>query len=217
MAIKIGVIGATGMAGSAITENAIDRGFEVTAIVRHVAKAQDKFGEKINYLEKDAFDLSYEDIQEFDALIDAFAPGDQKLANKHIELAEKLVSLVKGHDKPRLGFILGAASLNIGNGKQLLDRLLEMPDADSWIATPKAQFEEYHMLLNSDGVDWFAVSPSGSFEPGELTEYTVGGNDLLKNKNGKSIVYSRTLAKVLVDEVEDPQHHNERFTVVSEI
>ncbi|GAY72529.1 NAD(P)-dependent oxidoreductase [Lentilactobacillus kosonis] len=217
MTIKIGVIGASGMAGSAITENAVDRGFDVTAVVRNVTKAKDKFGDQIDYLEKDAFDLTYDDIQGFDALIDAFAPGSESLASKHTELATKLIKLVQNHDKPRLGFILGAASLNIGNGKQLLDQLVKMPDSDEWIATPKAQFEEYQILLTSEGVDWFAVSPSGTFEPGELTEYTTGSNDMLKNKNGKSIVYSKTLAKVLVDEIEDPKHHNERFTVVSEI
>jgi len=217
MTIKIGVIGATGMAGSAITEDAVKRGFDVTAIVRNIKKAEDEFGDQIHYFEKDAFTLTYDEIKDFDVVVDAFAPSDKNLADKHIVLATNLMKMVQGDDKPRLGFILGASSLNIGNGKQLLDRLMEMPDADDWIATPKAQFEEYRMLLHSNGVNWFAVSPSSTFEAGELTDYTIGANDLLKNKNGKSIVYSKTLAKVFVDEIETPKHINERFTVVSEI
>lgn len=35
MALKIGVIGATGMAGSAITKAALDQGIEVTAFIRN--------------------------------------------------------------------------------------------------------------------------------------------------------------------------------------
>ncbi|WP_283679906.1 NAD(P)H-binding protein [Lentilactobacillus sp. Marseille-Q4993] len=216
MSLKIVVIGATGMAGSAITKDASKRGIDVTALVRNVDKAKQMFGDDVTYLKMDAFDLTFDDIKDFDVVVDAFAPGNQDLAHLHLELAEKLVDLVKGNNKPRLAFILGAASLSVGGGKILLDNLLQMPGHDDWIATPKAQVEEYRMLLDSEGVNWVAVSPSGTFKPGALTEFRLGSNTMLKNSQGNSIVYSETLAKALVDEIENPTHKNERFTVVGE-
>ena len=48
--MKIGIIGATGKAGSLIVKEAIGRGHEVTAIVRDSAKLTD---EKVAVIEKD--------------------------------------------------------------------------------------------------------------------------------------------------------------------
>jgi len=41
--MKIGVIGATGKAGSLIVKEAVDRGHEVTAIVRNASKLNERF------------------------------------------------------------------------------------------------------------------------------------------------------------------------------
>ena len=53
--MKIGIIGATGKAGSLIYKEAADRGHEVTAIVRNASKLEDANGA---VLEKDVFDLA---------------------------------------------------------------------------------------------------------------------------------------------------------------
>ncbi len=47
--MKIGIIGATGKAGSRILKEALDRGHEVTAIVRNAAKITE---ENVKVLEK---------------------------------------------------------------------------------------------------------------------------------------------------------------------
>lgn len=46
MALSIGVIGATGMAGSAITKEALKQGLNVKAFVRNESKARDMFGDQ---------------------------------------------------------------------------------------------------------------------------------------------------------------------------
>ena len=50
--MKIGIIGATGKAGSRILKEALDRGHEVTAIVRNAAKITE---ENVKVLEKTYF------------------------------------------------------------------------------------------------------------------------------------------------------------------
>ncbi len=52
--MKIGIIGASGKAGSFILNEAIDRGHEVTAIVRNSAKI---LKDNIAIVEKNLFDL----------------------------------------------------------------------------------------------------------------------------------------------------------------
>lgn len=56
--MKIGIIGASGEAGSLILKEAVDRGHEVTAIVRNAAKIQDK---RVDVVEK-IFSISNPEI-----------------------------------------------------------------------------------------------------------------------------------------------------------
>lgn len=73
--MKIGIIGATGKAGSLITEEAINRHHDVTAIVRNKSKLTNK---DVNVLEKDLFDLTADDLSTFDVIVNAFnAPNDK--------------------------------------------------------------------------------------------------------------------------------------------
>ena len=67
--MKIGVIGATGKAGSLILKEAIDRGHEVTAIVRDASKLNDR---NVSVLEKSIFDLTTDDVKQFDVVVNAF-------------------------------------------------------------------------------------------------------------------------------------------------
>ena len=67
--MKIAVIGATGKQGSMIAEEALNRGHDVTAIVRNAAKVSNA---ELKVLEKDVFSLTPEDLSDFDVVVDAF-------------------------------------------------------------------------------------------------------------------------------------------------
>ncbi|EHO50023.1 NAD(P)-dependent oxidoreductase [Lentilactobacillus kisonensis] len=215
MTLSIGIIGATGRAGSAITKEAISRGLKVTAFVRSADKAKDMFGDQVTAIQKDAFDIQKKDIADFDVVIDGFATRNAEKAYQHVDLAAKLIELVKNQSKPRLFFILGAGSLEIGNGQRLINRLEKMPNNESFISIPREQFKEYEMLINAKDVNWVAISPSANFVPGDFADYELGDNDLLRNAAGKSEVTMGTVARVIVDEIVEPKHRNERFTVVN--
>ncbi|CCI86340.1 Protein of unknown function [Lactobacillus gigeriorum] len=54
-----------------------------------------------------------------------------------------------------------------------------------------------------------------SFVAGKAAEhYVIGGNDLLFNQDGKSEVTAGTMAQVVVNEIINSKHHQERITVV---
>ncbi|HCV52247.1 MAG TPA: hypothetical protein DGL70_02680, partial [Exiguobacterium sp.] len=59
--MNIGVIGATGKAGQLILQEAIERGHDVTAIVRNAAKVT----ANVTILERDVLALTKDDLNEF--------------------------------------------------------------------------------------------------------------------------------------------------------
>ena len=66
-------------------------------------------------------------------------------------------------------------------------------------------------------VDWFYLSPAasfGSYSPGEATgHYRVGGDVLLADADGNSNISGADYAKAFVDEIEQPEHRRQRFSV----
>lgn len=89
--VKIGIIGATGNAGSAIYKEATERGHEVTAIVRDADKAKEKLGENVSTIISDAFELTKDDLSGFDVIVNAFATSPNQ-AYLHVDLTARLVS-----------------------------------------------------------------------------------------------------------------------------
>ncbi len=89
--MKIGVIGASGKAGSLIVKEAVTRGHDVTAIVRKDYKNTEQ---NVKVLKKDVFDLSTEDIKGLDVIVNAFgaAPGQEHL---HVEAGRRLIDTLK--------------------------------------------------------------------------------------------------------------------------
>lgn len=104
--MKIGIIGASGKAGSFILNEAIDRGHEVTAIVRNSAKI---LKDNIAIVEKNLFDLKKEDLVKFDVVVNAFkAPNGQE--HQHIDAGRVLLEALKNNQETRLIVVGGAGS-----------------------------------------------------------------------------------------------------------
>jgi len=213
--MKLAILGATGMAGSALYKEGLSRGHEVTAIVRQKEKAISLFGDEVKVLEKDVFELTRKDLEGFDVIINAVATAPAK-AYLHLDLATKLVSMFRETKSPRLFFILGAASLLDENDKLFLDTLKHVPEADSWISIPIEAYKTLNYLRSIENVNWVGVSPSANFVAGEATTPVIGMDHLLKSSSGESIVTSETMAIGILDEIENPQFIQTRFTVCNQ-
>ena len=211
--MKIGIIGATGNAGRAVYAEAVRRGHQVTALIRDAERAVSILGPSVPTLVKDAFMLDADDLRRFDVVVNAFSPGLTR-PYLHVDLATRLVALLRETTSPRLFFIVGAGSLTTGSDHhRFVDDLRGTPGAESWIATPENQLKELHFLQGVDDVDWVAVSPSRDFVPGEATSFVLGRDELLIAPDGSSRVTTGTMAVAILDEVEHPTHIRERFTV----
>lgn len=213
--MKIMVIGASGMAGREIINEGLNRGHEMVGVVRHTSKAREVLGDTIKLIEKDAFDLTHSELQNFNVVVNAFATAPET-AYLHVDLAAHLVAQLRETEKPRLFFILGAGSLLQADGTLTLEKIRILPNAAAWIAVPEAALWELNFLRDVHNVDWVGVSPSFSFVPGPKTAYLTGKDHLLFNKQKESVVNSKTMAVAILDEIEDPKHIRERFTVVND-
>lgn len=210
--MKIGIIGGSGKAGAKIYAEAMNRGHQATAIVRSTEKAKTVLGTDANTLEKDAFDLTTEDLTAFDVVVDAFGlPRGFPKPYLHLDLLTQLVARLRESDT-RLVVIIGAASLKMPDGRKLLDHLLAMPDHDSWIGTPLNQSHELAFLQMIDNVNWVAASPSREFVPGDATGYVLGDDSVLFDDDGQSHLTTGNMALAILDELESPEHEHGRFT-----
>lgn len=211
--MKIAIIGATGMAGEAITREALDRGHDVSAIVRHGDRVKDLFGNDVDLIEKDAFELTRGELELFDVVIDAFATAPE-LAYLHVDLATHLISELRNTDKPRLVFILGAGSLKTGADNHLvLQNILDTSANEPFVEIPKSQLQELIFLQLVENVNWVGISPSFNFKKGPKTKALIGEDELITNPSGQSITTTGTMADAMLNEIEHPEHKNERFTV----
>ncbi|WP_204120644.1 MULTISPECIES: NAD(P)-dependent oxidoreductase [Levilactobacillus] len=212
--MKITVIGATGMAGSAIVAEALKRGHSVTALARSEEKlAKLPANPNLTTRTQDAFQLTTADLTASDVVVDAFATAPAQ-AYLHVDLATHLVSQLRETTMPRLAFILGAGSLLTGDDHHLFVHDLEQaPEAASFISVPQNQLKELTFLRDVDNVNWFGVSPAANFHPGEATAAKLGTDELLANDQGESGTSAGTMAVAILDELENPQHHQTRFTV----
>ncbi len=211
--MKIGIIGASGKAGSLILKEALTRGHEVTAIVRDEAKVQIQGA---SVLEKDVFDLKAEDIKEFDVVVNAFgaAPGKEHL---HVDAGKILIEAMKGAPQTKLIVVGGAGSLFVDEAKTI--RVLDTPEfPKEYFATAYNQSKNLGDLQSATDIQWTFISPSAFFDPqGNRTGgYKLGKDNLLVNSKGESYVSYADFALAVLDEIENPQHINQRFTVVAE-
>lgn len=211
--MKIGIIGASGKAGSLIWKEAVSRGHEVTAIVRDAAKVKSL---NVAALEKNIFDLKTEDIKNFDIIVNAFnAPfGEEHL---HVEAGRVLIEALKGAPQTRLIVVGGAGSLFVDETKTV--RKFETPEfPEAYFATAKNMGENLAELQKTSGVQWTYISPAGFFDAeGKRTgSYQKGKDQLILNSKGQSYISYADYAIAVLDEIDSPQHVNERFTVVGE-
>lgn len=207
--MKIAVIGASGKAGANIAEEALNRGFDVTAIVRDASKVDSN---KVKVLEKDIQSLTSEDIQGFDAVVNAFgAPfGSEHL---HVELGKHLIEIFQGVST-RLIVVGGAGSLYVD--PELSTRVMDTPDfPDMFYPTASNQGQNLEDLKAST-VNWTFLSPGGFFDPeGKRSgSYKIGGDQMILNDQQESYISYKDYAIAIVDEIEQAKHVKARFSVV---
>ena len=210
--MKIGIVGATGKAGSLILDEAVRRGHEVTAIVRNASKLNN---DNVKVIEKDVHDTWTEDFKGLDVVVNAFgAPLGEKDA--HVEAGRVLINALSGTGI-RLIVVGGAGSLYVDDSRTM--KVIDTPNfPDIFKPTAGGQSENLEELEQTTNLKWTFISPSAEFDAeGKLTgAYETGADVLLVNKSEESYISYADFAIAVMDEAENAEHVNERFTVVAE-
>ncbi len=127
------------------------------------------------------------------------------------EITGPLINGLKQAHVKRLIVIGGAGSLEVAPGLQLVDT----PDFPvDYRPSALAHRESLKIYQKEKELEWTYVSPSAEIEPGERTgNFRTGSNQLIIGPNGKSFITMEDFAVAIVDEIINPQHIRERFTV----
>ncbi|MEU4805319.1 NAD(P)H-binding protein [Actinosynnema sp. NPDC023587] len=210
----IALIGATGTIGSRILDEALRRGHTATAIVRDPAKL-DRTDAGLTARAGDVLDAASlpELLAGHDVVVSAVGGGDGPGHQATIEPAAKaLVEALRAVDgAPRLIVVNGAGSLRAADGSRVWDE----PGLPDWLLQiMHAHGDALDYLRGVSDVNWTALSPAATIEPGERTgRYRTGVDDLVSDAEGVSWISTEDYAVALVDEIEQPAHEGRRFTV----
>jgi len=209
---RIAVIGGTGYAGSHIVAEAVRRGHTVLSVAR---TAPSERVEHATYIEATLLDVPTlaNELQGVDVVVGTVPARGDMLGLVRPAMAQ-LNSVLP--EDVRIGVIGGAGGSLVAEGGP---RLIDTPGFTEEYK-PEAQ-EAIDILedLQADesGRDWFYVHPAGGFgvwNPGERTgTYRDGGDVLVTDADGESYISGADLAVAVLDEIENPRHHRERFTV----
>ena len=207
--MKIAVVCANGKAGKLIVKEALNRGMDVTAVVRGENKT-----EATQVIQNDLFDLTAADLKDFTVVIDAFGAWTPETLPLHSTSLKHLCDVLSGTDT-RLLVVGGAGSLylNPEHTAQVMDGP-DFPDVFKPLAANmgKALAE----LRERKDVRWTYLSPAGDFQAeGERTgKYILGGEELTLNDRGESVISYADYAIAMVDEAEHGDHIQQRISVV---
>ena len=207
--MKMAVVCANGKAGKLIVKEAVERGLDVTAIVRGENRSAAK-----NALVKDLFDLTNADLKGFDVVVDAFGAWTPETLPLHSTSLKHLCDILSGTDT-RLLVVGGAGSLYVDpkHTAQVMDGP-DFPEVFKPLATNMGKALDE--LRGRNDVKWTYISPAGDFQAeGERTgKYIQAGEELTLNGRGESIISYADYALAMVDEAVSGNHIRQRISVV---
>ena len=209
------LIGATGFVGSAVLNELVSRGHKVTAVARKVEKVAKS--ELVDVVKEDVanVDAIAKLAEGKDAIISAYNPGwtNPDIATLIPENYPKILSAAKKSGVERLLIVGGAGTLFCAPGLRVVDSGA-IPEEIMGGVRPLGDFY-LNTLITENDIDWVFFSPAGVFDQqGKKTgSYRLGKDVLIVDAEGNSHISVQDYADAMVNELEKPAHHKERFTI----
>jgi hypothetical protein len=195
MSSNIVLVGTTGNIGGCILDEALAREHWVTAVTRDAAKlATARPGMTVK--QGNTADVAMASIlKEHDAVVAS---------------VRQVLEAVRQLGVKRALFVVGAGSLTRANGGSHLEHMAQAGNAPP---TSRPASQALDVIRTVTDLDWTAISPPASIQPGARTgKFRLGGDRLLEDAQGQSRISREDFAIAIVDEIEKPQHRRQRFT-----
>jgi hypothetical protein len=211
--MKVTLIGATGMIGSRLLRELMNRGHLVSAIVRSPEKLRPE--PNLSIVSGDVFNENHlaESFKGHDAVIHAYRPArdhpDRR--GEHLRAIRSVVWAVKHAGLKRVLAVAGCGTLEVAPGVKYMDS----PDfPQEWMMGAISTGEITNTLREHPELDWTTLSPPHRITPGVRTGvFRLGGDQLMRDENNESRISAEDYAVAMIDELENPQHIRRRFTL----
>ncbi|UQY36914.1 NAD(P)-dependent oxidoreductase [Pseudomonas fulva] len=201
--MKVVILGISGRVGARLRHELLQRGHQVTGVARDVSAVP----------AQDGLTLVSADVSDAERLVPLLQGHEAVISTTRFvgSDAARLIGAVKAAGVPRLLVVGGAGSLEVAPGVALIDTPA-FPAAYKDEAGAGRDF--LNVLRGEQALDWTFLSPSALFEPGQRTgRFRLGTDSLLVDADGNSAISMEDYAIALVDELEQPRHSRQRFTV----
>lgn len=210
--MKIALIGASGFIGSALLDEALARGHQVTALVTRPERLPTRDGLVVK--QSDALDTTAlaEQLSGADVVLSAFSGHAQEdVYDYYVKGFDSILAATQSADVPRLLVVGGAATLEVAPGQLLLN---SAGFPDEYRATAEGAKTALERLRTQQTQQWTMLSPAAEIFPGERTgQFRLSGDLLLSDAEGNSRISVQDYAVAMLDELETPNHTNQRFSV----
>ena len=212
---KTALIGASGFVGDAILKELLSRGYEVEALVRNPENVKVQ-SPRLTVRKVDVADTKAlaADLKGYETVISAYNPGwaNPDIYRLTLQNYPRIVEAAKEAGVRRLLIVGGAGTLFCAPGLRVVDSGAIPAEIMGGVRS----LGEFYLdtLSKEKAIDWVFFSHAGSLEPGEASGvYRLGKDDLIVDSEGNSRITVGDYAKAMVDELESPRHHQERFTI----
>ena len=209
---KVAIVCAAGRQGTRLVNEAVSRGYDVTGFVRGEDKVANP---KAKTVVKDLFDLTREDLAGSDVVIDAFGAWTPETLPLHSQSLAHLCDILSG-TPTRLLVVGGASSLYVNPEHTAC--VADGPDFPAeFLPLARAQGKALGALRTRKDVRWTFLSPAADFQPGgaRTGSYILGGEELILNAKGESVISYADYAIAMVDEAVSGNHIQQRISAVS--
>ena len=199
---EIALIGATGNIGSRVLDEALQRKHKVTAITRDASKVKPRPGMAVRQGSTTDPAAMAAILKGHDVVVASVKWNEADV--RHV------LDAVRRSGVKRVLFVVGAGSLLRADGRTHFEHMAEkgiQPPTSRPAALALAEVRKVTDL------DWTAISPPASIQPGERTgKFRLGTEHLLEDENGESRITREDFAVAILDEIEKPRHVRRRFT-----
>ena len=200
--MNIAIIGATGNIGSRVLDEALRRGHEVTAITRDPRKLEPRAGVTVRAGSTSDGPALTRTLKGHDAVIISVKWNENDIG--------RVIDVIRKSGVKRCLFVVGAGSLIRKDGRTHFDHMAEKGVQPP---TSKPAALALEAIRKVRDLDWTAISPAASIQPGERTaKFRLGLDRLIEDDEGHSIISREDFAVAILDEIEKPKHIRKRFT-----
>ena len=200
--MNIALAGATGNIGSRILDEALRRGHKVTAITRDPKKLEPRRGVTVRAGSTSDAPVLTRTLKGHDAVIVSVKWNENDIG--------RVIDVIRGSGVKRCLFVVGAGSLLRKDGRTHFEHMAEKGVQPP---TSKPASQALEAIQKVSDLDWTAISPAASIQPGERTgKFRLGLDHLIEDDKGRSAISRDDFAIAILDEIEKPKHVRKRFT-----